>query len=115
LNLFVGLTILFERVGIRTEKNRSGDEIDDVATATEPTMLLFEPQLTAQVFKARVVALRIVCDKVSDAVLEPILVKYLADTIGEIFPAVTTFNPGQTEEKRTEVPFVVKKVYGKAE
>ena len=114
MDLFVGLAILFERVGVRAEKNGSGDEVDDVATATEPTMLLVEPQFNAQVFKARVVALRIVCDKISNAILESILVDYLANTVGQVFSTVATFNPWQTEEKRTELPFVIKKVYGKA-
>jgi hypothetical protein len=72
LDLFVGLAVLLKGVGVRAEKNGSGDEVDNMPTTTKPPMLLIEAQLNAQVFKTRVVAPRIVCDKVPNAILEPI-------------------------------------------
>lgn len=64
--------------------------------------------------EARVVAFCIICDKIPNAILNPIFVNYLAYAIGQVFTTMTAFDTRQTQKKCSELPFIVKEMNGEA-
>jgi hypothetical protein len=47
LDLFLRLAVVLKGVGVRAEENGSGDEVDNMPTATKPLVLLVEAELSA--------------------------------------------------------------------
>jgi hypothetical protein len=115
LKLLVGLTVLFEGVGICPKQDGSGNEINDMPAAPKPAVLLIEAKLSSELVKTGVVAFCVVCDKVSDATFQAIFVDDFANSTCKVFTTMTPLNLRQAEKKRAKLPFVVKKVYGEAE
>ena len=115
LEFLVGLAVLFEGVGICPKEDGSGDEINDMPAAPKPVVLLIEAKLSSELFKARVVAFCVVCDKVPHATFEAIFVDDFTNSASKVFATVAALDLWQAEQKRAKFPFVVKKVYGEAE
>jgi hypothetical protein len=115
LEFLVGLAVLFEGVGICPKEDGSGDEINDIPAAPKPVVLLIEAKLSSELFKARVVAFCVVCDKVPHATFEAIFVDDFTNSASKVFATVAALDLWQAEQKRAKFPFVVKKVYGEAE
>jgi hypothetical protein len=86
------MAVLFKGVGIRSEKDRPGDEINDMPAAPKPTMLLIEAKLSTELFKTRIVIFCVVGDKVPDATVKAIFVDDFTDSICEGFTTVTTLD-----------------------
>ncbi|PMB67582.1 hypothetical protein BM221_007259 [Beauveria bassiana] len=42
LNFLLGLAVLFERIGVCSEQNRSSDEVDNMATTPQTPLLLIK-------------------------------------------------------------------------
>ncbi|KAI0543306.1 hypothetical protein F4679DRAFT_577728 [Xylaria curta] len=104
LGFFVDLAVFFESVGVYAKKDRTGNKINNMITASKPTMFLVEPYISSQIFETRVVVFCIICNEKSYTILDLVLIDYLTDTIGQIL----------TAEKCTEFPFVVKEMYSEA-
>jgi hypothetical protein len=66
--------------------------MNHVVTTTKLTMLPVETQFNTQMFKTRVIAVRVGYDRVPNVLLDSVFVDYFADAVGRSVSAVTTFD-----------------------
>jgi methyl-accepting chemotaxis protein len=75
--------------------------------APKPAVLLIEAKLRGELVEAGVVAFCIVCNKVSDATFQAIIVYNIADPTRQVLTTMAPLHLGQAEKKRAELAFVV--------
>jgi hypothetical protein len=83
--------------------------------APKPVVLLIKAKLSSKLFKAHVITFYVIYNKVPYATFKAIFIDNFTNSASKVFVTVAALDLWQAEQKRTKFPFIVKKVYGKAE